>query len=141
MKRVLILAEGRRADPLSRQLCGEYYKRCSRTFTVEEKLVKDRAALRAALPKQATHIMLDERGEQLTSRQFAQQFRTWMERAPRLAFVIGGADGLGDELRSQADAIISLGPMTFAHRLVRILLAEQLYRAVSINQGSPYHRD
>ena len=141
MRRAQILAVGRLREPLLRQACDDYYRRCHRTVVVEERELRDLAALKAALPGRATLVVLDERGEQLPSRAFAERLRGWIESTIPLVFVMGGADGLDDELRSRAQLVLSLGRMTFAHRLVRLILAEQLYRAVSILEGSPYHRE
>lgn len=142
MKRALILAEGKLKDSGLRALCTDYFKRCGRTLSVEEREVRDLTALRAAIPERRTLVVLDERGKQLTSREFAALLRRWVEMPSMpVVFVIGGADGFDEELRAQADLVLALGRMTFAHRLVRVMLAEQLYRAVSILQGSPYHRE
>ena len=142
MKRALILAVGRQKDAELRRLCEDYYRRCSRRLRVEEREVVDLAALGRALPRQDEMLVaLDERGRQHSSRGFAALLRGWLEGPEQtVVFVIGGADGLNDELRRRADHLLSLGQMTFAHRLVRLLLAEQLYRAVSILDGAPYHR-
>jgi 23S rRNA (pseudouridine1915-N3)-methyltransferase len=71
---------------------------------------------------------------------FAGQLARWRDQAAELAFVIGGADGLDDSVRTRASLLLSLGPMTWPHMLVRVLLAEQLWRAHSILSGHPYHR-
>jgi len=142
VKRAVILAVGRQKDSALRELCEDYYRRCSRSLQIEEREVRDLATLKRALPARGFVVLLDERGEQVTSRQFAQLLQRWVESPfPQLAFVIGGAEGLDDELRARGHYLLSLGKMTFAHRLVRLLLAEQLYRAVSLAEGAPYHRD
>lgn len=85
-------------------------------------------------------VVLDERGRTLTSPQFATQLGKWRDQGVRqVTFVIGGAYGLTEEVRQRADLVLSLSAMTFPHQLVRVLFAEQLYRAFSILQGSPYH--
>lgn len=141
MKRVHILAVGRQKERELRRLCEEYYRRCSRRMRVEERELKDVAALRGALPERGPLWVLDERGRQHSSAEFAHLLGQWLEgAAPELTVVIGGAEGLDDATRGRADLLLSLGRMTFAHRLVRLLLAEQLYRAVSILDGAPYHR-
>lgn len=100
------------------------------------------AALAAALPADARLCLLDERGTTLTSRDFAGRLARWRDDGARdAAFVIGGADGLDHEAFSRPDLVLSFGPMVWPHRLARVMLAEQLYRAVSILAGSPYHRD
>lgn len=109
---------------------------------VEQREVKDLKAMRRALPdRDALVLALDERGRQRTSQQLAALLQGWLEGpASTAVFLVGGADGLDDELRRRADHLLSLSKMTIAHRLVHVLLAEQLYRAVSIIEGSPYHR-
>ena len=104
--------------------------------------VKDGARLAAAVAKhRGPVVMLDERGELMDSEAFAGKLRSWLGGGREgVALVIGGADGLGDALRGKATALVSMGRLTFAHRLVRVVLAEQLWRAVSIWEGGPYHR-
>ena len=87
-------------------------------------------------------IVLDERGEKITSRELAQKISTWeLQRTKAVAFLIGGADGHTDELRAKADWRWSLSPLTLQHELALVVLLEQLYRARCINAGTPYHRD
>ncbi len=94
-----------------------------------------------AMPAGAFVVVLEERGRQIGSPEFAQRLVTWRDRGSRdLAFVIGGADGLSPDLRSAADYELSLGRMVWPHMLARVMLAEQLYRAASILAGTPYHR-
>jgi 23S rRNA (pseudouridine1915-N3)-methyltransferase len=100
------------------------------------------ALILAALPRGAKVVALDEGGKEMSSRDFAAQLGRWQDAAVQdLAFVIGGADGLSNEVRQAADVILSLGRLTWPHMLVRGLLAEQLFRAESILAGHPYHRD
>jgi 23S rRNA (pseudouridine1915-N3)-methyltransferase len=85
-------------------------------------------------------VLLDELGKQFTSPAFAAHLRNWRDQGVRTTtFVIGGAYGLSDPVREKADLIMSLSAMTFPHQLVRVLFAEQLYRAFAILEGSPYH--
>ena len=87
-------------------------------------------------------VVLDERGAALNSPGLAARLETWRDHGHRqAAFVIGGADGIASTLRDRADLVLSLGPMVWPHMLVRVMLAEQLYRSVSILSGSPYHRE
>ena len=87
-------------------------------------------------------VLMDERGQRMNSRSFAAFIQKSMNRGPRrILFVIGGAWGTGDEIKKKADKLISLSDMTFSHQLVRLLLAEQLYRALTIIKGIPYHHD
>ena len=86
-------------------------------------------------------VTLDERGKLLTSPDFAAQLARWRDGGRQdVAFVIGGADGIDPSLRAKADASISFGAMVWPHMLVRVMLAEQLYRATTILGGGPYHR-
>jgi 23S rRNA (pseudouridine1915-N3)-methyltransferase len=98
--------------------------------------------VRAALPKGARLIALDERGKTLASGDFAALLGRWRDEGlGELAFAIGGAGGLDASLREAAALTLSFGPMTWPHLLTRALLAEQLYRAQSILTGHPYHRE
>jgi len=100
------------------------------------------AALAATVPDGARLCLLDERGKTQSSRAFSKTLCQWRDEGAREAvFVIGGADGLDRSVFRQPDLTLSLGAMVWPHKLVRIMLAEQLYRAVSIASGSPYHRD
>ena len=142
MKAVTIYSVGKVKDAHLRALCDDYFKRCSRQFAVKQRPSRDLQALTSALPRRGILVALDERGEQHTSRQLAARLRRWLDDpGPGVSLVIGGADGLGEDLRRRADHLWSMGKLTFAHQLVHLMLAEQLYRAVSIMQGSPYHRD
>lgn len=96
----------------------------------------------AAVPPGTRLVALDERGASWTSRQFADRLAGWRDGgAAAMAFAIGGADGLGQAIIDRADAVLSLGPMTWPHLLARSLLLEQLYRAQQILAGHPYHRE
>lgn len=87
-------------------------------------------------------VLLDESGASYSSRKFAAQLQKWMNAGPkRLVLVIGGAYGFGSGIRSRANAELSLSRMTFNHQVVRLLAAEQLYRALTILKGDPYHND
>ena len=99
------------------------------------------ALLRRAIPEGAVICALDERGTVETSPKFAQRIAGWRDAGRTdLAFVIGGADGIEPALRAEADHLLSFGKMVWPHMLVRVMLAEQLYRAASILSGGPYHR-
>ncbi|GAB6052980.1 23S rRNA (pseudouridine(1915)-N(3))-methyltransferase RlmH [Magnetospira thiophila] len=97
--------------------------------------------LRAAVPAGALLVALDEKGKSLTTRAFSEKFEQWRHLGRDIAFVIGGADGLHENVRQKADLLLSLGPMTWPHLMVRALIAEQIYRAHCILTGHPYHRD
>ena len=99
-------------------------------------------ALLAAVPAGAHVVACDERGRALSSRDFAAHLGALRDRGVRqVVFLVGGADGHADELRSRADELLAFGPQTWPHALARAMLAEQIYRAASILGGSPYHRD
>lgn len=98
------------------------------------------ALIERALPPGAVLITLDERGELISSPDFAAKLGGWRDGARDVAFVIGGADGIAPALRAKADWSLSFGRMVWPHMLVRVMLAEQLYRAGQILAGTPYHR-
>jgi 23S rRNA (pseudouridine1915-N3)-methyltransferase len=154
--RVHLCAVGRlRAGP-ERNLIDDYRTRFDRTgralalgplseHEVEDKkgggMEAEAELLVRALPAGALLVTLDERGRVLSSPEFADQLAKWRDGGRQdVAFVIGGADGIAPSLRAQADFSISFGRMVWPHMLVRVMLAEQLYRAASILAGAPYHR-
>jgi 23S rRNA (pseudouridine1915-N3)-methyltransferase len=98
------------------------------------------AALLAKLAPRERVVALDERGEELTSVAFADRVRRWMERGQDVALVIGGSDGLAPEVLARADETLAVSRFTLAHRLARLVLVEQLYRAMTILRGEPYHK-
>jgi 23S rRNA (pseudouridine1915-N3)-methyltransferase len=95
----------------------------------------------AALPAGAVAVALDERGAQLTTRELAGWMTAWMAEGVSPAFIIGGADGLDDSVKARAGKQLGLSKLTLPHALARVVLAEQLYRAMCIIKGHPYHRD
>ena len=150
--RITIAAVGRlRAGPMQ-DLLAEYLRRLNWPHDlkeVEEKrplppgVLKRREGelLLQSLPKPAAVIALDGRGKSLTSEGFARMIEDYRGAGTGdLAFVIGGAEGLSDEVRAAAERSLAFGAMTWPHLLVRVMLAEQLYRAQSILSGHPYHR-
>ncbi len=98
------------------------------------------AAVLAALPKDTHVVALDGRGKPWSSEQLAEQLAAWRMSGSDLAILIGGPDGHAADVLVRADQRWSLGPLTLPHMLVRLVVAEQLYRAMSINAGHPYHR-
>ena len=148
--KILVVAVGRARPGPERALWEEFSGRLDwpiRLVEVESKKagpgLKDREAelLLQAVPDAALLVALDERGKALSSPDLARQLGRWQDQGTgTLAFVIGGADGLAEPVRAKARLVLSLGPMTWPHMLVRGLLAEQLYRAERILQGHPYHR-
>ena len=103
-------------------------------------LEKEAQRIETAMPKDAVMVVLDESGKSVTTKQLAQRLIQWREGGRDVAFVIGGADGTAAHLKSSAHWLWSLSPLTLPHGLVRVILAEQLYRAVSILNNHPYHR-
>ena len=106
----------------------------------ESVMAQERVRIEAALPKVGRVIALDERGVPLTTQELAQQLSIWQQQGGDVAFVIGGADGLDAEFKQKADMLLRLSNMTLPHGMVRVMLAEQLYRAWSILRNHPYHR-
>jgi 23S rRNA (pseudouridine1915-N3)-methyltransferase len=104
-------------------------------------LSAERTRILAAIPSGCVKIALDERGRQLSSTELARRLAGWMREGRDIAFIIGSADGLDEGLKASADLMLSLSAMTLPHALVRVLLAEQLYRAMSLIQNHPYHRE
>ena len=154
--RLHLCAVGRlRAGP-ERALVDDYVTRFDRTGRplglgpLAEHEVEDRkgggmaaeaALLSRAVPAGAVIATLDERGRALSSPDLAEMLARWRDAGRQdAAFVIGGADGLDPALRDRADLVLSFGAMVWPHMLVRVMLAEQLYRAATILAGSPYHR-
>ncbi len=113
----------------------------SRAANAETRKREEASLLEKALPEGAVLVLLDERGKALDSEAFAEVIGRYRDNGKRdLMIAIGGADGLDADLRQRADMVLNLGSMTWPHQLVRILIAEQLYRAVTILSGHPYHR-
>ena len=98
--------------------------------------------LLSGIPDKARVVVLDEHGDTLSSREFADQLRKWQNTGTdTVAFLIGGADGHGKNVKQRANLTLSFGRMTLPHFLMRVVLAEQIYRAKTILDGHPYHRD
>ncbi len=149
--RVSILAVGRARDGPEHALYESYVARlpwtvrlvevdCRGRLPSAELKRREAELLLKATPPSALVVALDEKGRAMDSAAFAGRLGRWRDQAAELAFIIGGADGLHDSVRTRADLLLSLGPMTWPHMLVRVLLAEQLWRAHSILSGHPYHR-
>jgi Uncharacterized conserved protein len=154
--KVHICAVGRLRKGPEATLIDDYTSRFNRTgralglgpltiSEVEDKkgggMAAEATLLERALPKGAVIVTMDERGQVISSPDFAEKLASWRDAGRSdVAFVIGGADGIDPGLRAQADFSISLGKMVWPHMLARAMLTEQLYRAASILAGSPYHR-
>jgi 23S rRNA (pseudouridine1915-N3)-methyltransferase len=139
--KLTILAVGKLRDAWVHDACEEYVKRLRGKLPVEIVEVKDDAELLRKIPPRARLWALDERGIQLSSEELARTLDKAMNSGEHgIAFIIGGADGLPRSLVSKAHFTWSLGRLTLPHRLARIIVLEQLYRAQSIIRGEPYHR-
>jgi 23S rRNA (pseudouridine1915-N3)-methyltransferase len=108
--------------------------------TAETVMAQERSRIEAVIPKGARVIALDEHGRDITTLQLSQMLTQWQQDGRDVTFVIGGADGLDAGLKASADTLIRVSSLTLPHGMVRVLLAEQLYRAWSITQNHPYHR-
>jgi 23S rRNA (pseudouridine1915-N3)-methyltransferase len=109
--------------------------------TAEAMMALEAARIEAHLPPGCRRIALDERGEAPTTRQLGERLAKWMAGGEDVAFMIGGPDGLDARIKSDAHETMRLSSLTLPHALVRVILAESLYRAVSVLKGHPYHRD
>ena len=158
--KLLLIAVGRLKNGPERELVSRYAERCvasgrkigfngfemreideSRARRPEDRKAEEAQAIESLLPSQARKICLDERGRALTSEEFAGKLGGWRDAgAPACAVVIGGPDGLAADFREKADFILAFGAMTWPHQIVRALAAEQVFRAMTILAGHPYHR-
>jgi 23S rRNA (pseudouridine1915-N3)-methyltransferase len=141
--KITLAAVGKLKEPYFVAASEEYEKRLRPYCTLAITEAKDEAAMLAQLPANAHVYVFDERGDMITSHQLAELLAAEASHgagAP-IAFLIGGADGHSDAVRARAKRTFAFGRMTIAHRLVRILVLEQLYRAFKIVRGEPYHRD
>ena len=149
---LLVVAVGRSRDAPISALFDEYARRCPWPIRLvevqpkdivppERRMAAEAELLLAAIPSGAAVVALDERGRDLASADLARQLGDWRDRGRRTtAFLIGGPDGLAENARAAADLRLAFGRQTWPHRLVRAMLAEQLYRATTILAGHPYHR-
>lgn len=154
--KLLVVAVGQRQPAWADEAFADFAKRFPPEMRLELKAVKAEARsgrtaaqcmaaeaqrLDAATPKGARRVLLDERGERLTSAQLAERLLRWRGEGCDLAFLIGGADGIDAALAARADERLRLSDLTLPHALARVLLAEALYRAWTLVQGHPYHRE
>ncbi|PWK87600.1 23S rRNA (pseudouridine1915-N3)-methyltransferase [Fulvimonas soli] len=156
MMRARIIAVGERMPGWVAEGFAEYRKRLAHELPLElvelkpgargkgrddaRAMQEEGAAILAALPRDGHAVALDGRGKPWSSEELAEQLRRWRMAGRDLAFLIGGPDGHAPEVLARADQRWSLGPLTLPHMLVRLVLAEQLYRAATIVAGHPYHR-
>src|SRR5690606_4681612 len=154
--RMVIAAVGRLRQGPEAKLVADYLERHAKAgralglppvtlAEVEDKrgggMAAEAALLSKVIPEGAALVVLDERGQMLSSPGLASRIAGWREQARDVAFVIGGADDIDPMLRDRADLAISFGRMVWPHMLVRVMLTEQIYRATTILAGSPYHRE
>jgi len=136
---------GKTKDPAIAALTERYLGRIQRYAPVEAIVLRNEADLVARFesgkgPAKSTLVLMDSRGKEFSSEQFAKFLADHQDRNPLpLVFAIGAADGFSDDTRSEAQHVISLGKMTLAHELARVVLLEQVYRAFTILKGHPYH--
>ena len=151
-----IVAVGHRMPAWVTAGCDEYARRMPRTFPLEivdikpeprvdgkpiAKLLAAEAARIRAACRGAKVVALDERGQTWTTRMLADALARWCDDGQDVAFVIGSADGLAEEVKRGAAAVVALSALTLPHGLVRVVVAEQLYRVLSLLGGHPYHRE
>ena len=153
---LIIAAVGHKMPGWIETAFGEYAKRMPPELRIQLKVIKpvdrsasrtaetvmaqERSKIEAAIPKGGRIIALDEHGKDLSTMQLSQYLSQWLQDGRDVTFVIGGADGLDAGLKANADQKIRISSMTLPHGMVRVILAEQLYRAWSITQNHPYHR-
>lgn len=150
--KLTILCVGRALPPELNSVADEYEQRLRPFVTIEWKLVKpssssepnrvrdeESAAILTLIQTSDTVLLLDERGQQQTNEAFAATFEQLASRQGQLVIIIGGAHGVNDELRSRAAFVWSLSKLVFPHKLIRVILVEQLYRTYMVMQGHPYH--
>jgi 23S rRNA (pseudouridine1915-N3)-methyltransferase len=152
-----LVAVGQRQPAWADAACEEFAKRFPPECRLELKALKaeprssgktvaalmaaEASRIEAALPKGVRRIVLDERGERRTTAQLAERLRFWLGDGRDVALIVGGPDGLADEIKAGADETLRLSDLTLPHALARVLLAEALYRAWSLHAGHPYHRE
>lgn len=154
--KLLLIAVGQRPPAWAQQAYDEFAKRFPPDMRLELKAVKaeargsrspaqvlaaEAARIKAACPKGVRRVVLDERGERLSTAQLARRLQAWAHDARDVALLVGGPDGLDPALKSSADESIRLSDLTLPHALVRVLLAEALYRAWTVTVNHPYHRE
>ncbi|MGQ0502479.1 MAG: 23S rRNA (pseudouridine(1915)-N(3))-methyltransferase RlmH [Panacagrimonas sp.] len=152
--RFLVVAVGHRMPGWVDAGFAEYAGRMPREARIELRAVKPAArgaprqrlleaeakSILGALPADCIRVALDERGDAFGTMDLARRIARWRQTGRDVAFIVGGADGLAESVKSSAELAWSLSPLTLPHGLARVVLAEQLYRAVSILHNHPYHR-
>jgi 23S rRNA (pseudouridine1915-N3)-methyltransferase len=154
--KLCVLAVGHRQPAWVSDGCAEYLKRMPRELpltvseikpeprgskTREQLLAAEKVRIRETLSAGSRIVVLDEKGDDLTTLKLARRLEAWMQDGRDVALLIGGADGLDEEFKQQADDRLRLSSLTLPHGMARLLLCEQLYRAVSVLKNHPYHRE
>ncbi len=142
MARLVVVAFDARLPRWALEARAEYLGRLPRGFEVQCLSLKSEPLkrLRARLPQGTRLVALDERGRDLTTLEFARQLDAWRRDGDPVAFLVGGADGLGAEFKREAQLLLRLSALTLPHALAQVLLCEQLYRSAALAAGHPYHR-
>jgi len=140
--KLVIIAAGKLKEREVRALADDYLGRIRRYVKCDEVEVKSAKELAAAVPKEALLVALEVDGDAVTSTELSKRVERWGSSGKGVvAFLIGDADGIPEELSKRASARLSLSKLTLPHRLARVLLLEQLYRSMSIQRGEPYARE
>lgn len=147
MIRIDVFAIGKLKEKFWKDACAEYLKRLEGYAKVEVRELtdstpqKEAEALMAALPKSGPIVLLDIKGRETSSEMLASKLETFaLEGDSRISFIIGGSDGVTNEIKARATERISFGPITLPHNLARVVLLEQIYRAFKIIRKEPYHK-
>lgn len=147
MIRIDVFALGKLKEKFWKDACAEYLKRLEGYAKVEVRELadstpqKEAEALMAALPKSGPIVLLDIKGRETSSEMLASKLETFaLEGDSRISFIIGGSDGVTNEIKARASERISFGPITLPHNLARVVLLEQIYRAFKIIRKEPYHK-
>ena len=155
--RITIIAVGKRPPAWVEDNFREYSKRLPRELdvklveispvtqssksSIEDKIKKETKAAQSVIPKNNLVVALDEHGKLFTSKQLAEKMDAYMQQGQDISIIIGGADGLGEAFLQSVNEVWSLSKMTLPHALVRTIIIEQIYRAWTINNKHPYHRE
>ena len=157
MRRLYLVAIGDKLPAWAGAACDEYHKRLPRGFeaalievkaeprtsgkSAAQMMAAEAARLKAAIPRGARLVGLDEHGKDLTTTLFSVKVRGWLDSGVPTAFLIGGPDGLDAALKRECELLLRLSSFTLPHALARALFAEQLYRTATVLTGHPYHRE
>lgn len=140
MPTIKIISVGKTKEQWLDTAIQEYVKRLKNTVTISFEYLKDDTQLLTTISKHKNILALDPTGKMMTSKEFSSFLhKQWMNLGAHINMIIGGADGLPQQIK-QNHTLISLSPMTFTHQITRLILVEQIYRAIEIAKGSPYHK-